>query len=163
MCGELTAKEAYEPILGDLLYSPYELLMNFIYWKDFEYAGSERICSRWACLFLIEPSSGMRKAFHKMKGVLLITIDAGCKASIRAEVLDKDSRIQRIFQVLSFRKVDGEWFVKDIDLVETQNKNRAHFEIEGAAVGLTLDADFFRTENMKHGVPAIGNKCYKLL
>lgn len=142
----LSGEELLEPLLPEVTFSPFELQMPFIYWNDYVYEGSERVKGRPAHFFLLYPPSDDPAYAHL--GAVRAVIDADFNVILRAEILDPEGQALKTIKVQSFKKVDEQWIVKRIDLVDEVTRDRTRFEVTAAAVGLALDASWFEPASL---------------
>lgn len=139
----LNGEEAFEPIMPGLLYSPFDLQMPFIYWKDFVYEGPTLIgASRVAQQFLMLPPKGSPSAERGIAGVR-VGLDDIYNALWRIEIVNTTGSVASRFAVESFRKVQDQYIVKRITLTNYPSKDRTTFDVEKASVGLSLNRDLF--------------------
>lgn len=142
----LRGEELFEPVVANVTFSPFELQMPFVYWDDYVYEGTERVKGRPAHFFLLYPPSDEPKYAHI--GAVRAIIDADFNVILQAEILDPEGRPLKTIKVQSFKKVDGQWIVKRIDLVDETTRDRTRFEVTAAAVGLTLDPRWFEPASL---------------
>lgn len=136
----------FEPILPDLLYSPFDLQMPFVYWDEFTYEGPSLVgATRVAQQFLMQPPAGSASEQRGIAGVR-IGLDDTYNALWRIEVLDTSSEVASRFAVESFQKVQDQYIVKCITLTDYPTKDRTTFDVTAAALGLVLDARLFSAD-----------------
>jgi len=141
---ELIEGEAlFEPIMPGLLYSPFDLQMPFVYWKDFTYEGPTLVgASRVAQQFLMQPPATSASAQRGISGVR-VGLDDTYNALWRIEVVNAESEISSRFAVESFKKVQGQYIVKRITLTDYNSRDRTTFEVKAAALGISLNRNLF--------------------
>jgi hypothetical protein len=136
----------FEPLLPGLLYSPFDLQMPFIYWEAFEYEGPSLVgSSRVAQQFLMRPPEDSASARRGISGVR-VGLDDIYNALWRIEVFDTKGAMTSRFAVESFKKVQSQYIVKRITLAAYPSRDRTTFEVKAAAVGLSVERDFFDPE-----------------
>ncbi|MDQ8207030.1 hypothetical protein QEH52_05895 [Coraliomargarita sp. SDUM461003] len=139
----------FEPILPDLLYSPFDLQMPFVYWEQFTYEGPTLVgATRVAQQFLMHPPEGSASAARGISGVR-VGLDDTYNALWRIEVMDTDEEVASRFAVESFQKVQEQYIVKRITLTEYPSKDRTTFDVESASVGISLDRELFSPLSMR--------------
>lgn len=149
---ELDEVQMAEPLLEQLLYTPFDLAMPFVYW-DATYLGPERVRGRRAQLFLMSAPEGVRRSLPHWDRVQ-VALDDDFHALLRAQIMDAEDQPQRSFSIRSFKEVDGQYIVKGVDLVDEVSRDRTRFEVLGAAVGLRLPADIFQPATLRgNGLP----------
>lgn len=135
--------QLFEPVLEGLLYSPFDLQMPFVYWEDFVYEGPALVgASRVAQQFLMLPPEGSASAARGIVGVR-IGLDDTYDALWRIEVMAGDDDASSRFSVESFKKVQDQYIVKRITLLDNSSRDRTTFHVTAAAVGLALDVDLY--------------------
>ena len=141
---ELIEGEAlFEPIMPGLLYSPFDLQMPFVYWKDFIYEGPTLVgVSRVAQQFLMQPPVLSASAQHGISGVR-VGLDDTYNALWRIEVVNAESEVTSRFSVESFKKVQGQYIAKRMTLTDYTSRDRTTFEVKAAALGISLNHNLF--------------------
>lgn len=135
----------FEPILPDLLYSPFDLQMPFVYWHDFTYEGPTLIgASRVAQQFLMHPPEGSASAARGIAGVR-VGLDDTYDALWRVEVVNAEGEDISSFSVERLKKVQGQYIVKRITLKDSATRNSTSFQVKAASVGLSLKRDLFNS------------------
>ena len=136
----------FAPILPDLLYSPFDLQMPFIYWESFSYEGPALIgASRVAQQFMMQPPVGSASAQRGISGVR-VGLDDTYNALWRIEVMNLEGEVASRFSVESFQKVQEQYIVKRITLRDYPSKNSTTFKVVAASVGILLNRDLFCPE-----------------
>lgn len=139
---EITGPALFEPVIPGVVYSPFDLQMPFIYWDDFSYEGPVRVQSRIAQQFLMSPPEGSLSGERGI-GAVRVCLDDSYDALLRIEVLDGDGDELSRFTVESFKKVQGQYIVKEITLKDYATRDRTRFQVKAASVGLSLKAQVF--------------------
>ena len=141
---ELIEGEAmFEPIMPSLLYSPFDLQMPFVYWKDFTYEGPTLVgATRIAQQFLMQPPALSASAQRGISGVR-VGLDDTYNALWRIEVMNAESEVSSRFAVESFKKIQDQYIVKRITLKNYSSRDRTTFEVNAAAVGISLNRNLF--------------------
>lgn len=133
----------FEPIMPGLLYSPFDLQMPFVYWKDFTYEGPTLVgVTRVAQQFLMQPPVTSACAERGISGVR-VGLDDTYNALWRVEVMNAEGEVSSRFAVESFKKVQEQYIVKRITLKDYTSRDRTTFEVKAAAVGISLNRDLF--------------------
>ena len=141
---ELIEGEAlFEPIMPGVLYSPFDLQMPFVYWKDFTYEGPTLVgATRIAQQFLMQPPALSASVQRGISGVRL-GLDDSYNALWRIEVMNAESEVSSRFAVESFKKIQDQYIVKRITLTDYSSRDRTTFEVKAAAVGISLNQKLF--------------------
>jgi hypothetical protein len=140
----LTDDALMQPLFDGVLYRPFDLLMPFIYWDEYQYEGPKAIGTRLVHQFLMRPPAGTKLS---EVGAVRMGLDSQYQALMRIEMLDALKEVATRFEVESFKKVQGQYIVKRITLGETSSGERTRFRVLAAAVGLQLPAAVFDPEN----------------
>jgi len=133
----------FEPIMPGLLYSPFDLQMPFVYWKDFTYEGPTLVgVTRVAQQFLMQPPVTSACAEQGISGVR-VGLDDTYNALWRIEVMNAESKVSSRFAVESFKKIQEQYIVKRITLTDYTSRDRTTFEVKAASVGISLNRNLF--------------------
>lgn len=136
--------DLFKPLLPGLVYSVFDLQMPFIFWDDFVYEGPALVgASRIAQRFLMIPPEGSESARQGISGVR-VSLDDTYNALWRVEVLDEEGNIRSKFSVESFKKVQEQYIVKRITLIDYHSKDRTTFKVVDASVGQKLEDELFK-------------------
>jgi hypothetical protein len=133
---ELPETAWHEPLFPGIVYTPFDLLMPFMYWPKYEYGGPVRIMSRVADLYVMQPPEGAGAPVR-------VALDREFNALVRAEQLDAAGQTARQFEMVSVEKVQGQWLMKRLDLLDLAGRDKDRFGVAAAALNLTLDPKIF--------------------
>ena len=129
--------------MPSLLYSPFDLQMPFVYWKDFTYEGPTLVgATRIAQQFFMQPPAFSASAERGISGVR-VGLDDTYNALWRIEVINAESEVSSRFAVESFKKIQEQYIVKRITLTDYSSRDRTTFEVKAAAVGISLNQKLF--------------------
>lgn len=145
---ELDQAQMTEPLLEQLLYTPFDLAMPFVYW-DATYIGPDRVRGRRAQLFLMRAPEDVRRLLPDWDQVE-VALDNEFDALLRAQIVDAQGAPQRSFRIRSFKEVGGQYIIKGVDLVDENSRDRTRFEVLGATVGLRLPPAVFQPETLRN-------------
>lgn len=143
----------HAPLLPGIVYTPYDLQMPFFHWADFAYEGSRRLKGRAVHYFLLYPPELDARYAHI--GAVRVAIDADFNVAVRAETLDLDGNALRRLEVRSVKKIDEQWIVSRIDLIDLQSRDRTQLRVTAARVGLLLPSILFTPEGLREDLPSI--------
>ena len=130
-----------QPIVEGLTFTPFELQMPFLFWTDYVYEGTKKLLGRPAHYFILYPPGNFE---HPEICAVRVAIDADFMVMLMAEELGSDGQAIKEFRINGFKKIDGQWIVKEIDLVDRQSKNRSRFKVIEADVALDLAESIFK-------------------
>lgn len=157
---ELDEAQMIEPLLPDLLYTPFDLAMPFVYW-DASYIGPDRVRGRRAQIFLMSAPEAVR-AVRPQWDQVLIALDDEFNALLRAEIVDAGRQVLRSFRIRSFKEVSGQYIIKGVDLVDEVSREKTRFEVIEAGVGLRLPQPVFAPSSLGNNalpqLPAIATE-----
>ena len=156
---ELRNADMFTPLLPQVLYTPFHLLMPFIYWDDWEALPPKRIKGRPARQFLMLPPKNYAHIAPKLKAVRM-ALDAQFNALLRADMLDVSDKPLFSFKVLTFKKVQELWIPRSIDLVSSLTRDKTRFKVWAAALNLDLPTEAFTPEGLKHAPPLIPRESF---
>lgn len=137
----------FESLYPDLTYSAFDLQMPYLYWPEFRYDGAERVKGRPAQLFTFLPPEAIRAARPELQAVRA-AIDDDYLALLRVDYLGVEGEVFKSLQVLNFKKVDGTWMIKAIDLIDARAREKTRFRVRSAAVNLQLEPAVFSPEQL---------------
>ena len=149
---ELPPEKWREPLFAGMIYTPFDLLMPFLYWPD-TYAGARRTnMGSGVDLYTMKAPDT-----EKANGVAAVklTIDRELKALQRAEQLDAKGVLVRQFDLNEFAKVQDEWMVKSADLMNLATRDYDRFLVTRAAMKLKLSAAIFDPAKLATPAPEL--------
>ena len=135
----------HQPLLPEIVYTPFDFLMPFLYWENYEYAGAKRMRSRVARNFLMVPD--VTSVVPDWLQAVRIGIDDAYNALLHIEIVEKPDRTRSSFTIESFKQVQGQWIVKGIVLKDWKSRDRTRFKVLSASVGLTFSHAVFSPTN----------------
>lgn len=141
------------PLLPGINYTPFDLQMPFMHWRDFAYEGSRRLRGRPVHYFLLYPPED--DARYAGIGAVRVAIDADFNVAVRAETLDPEGEPTRRLEVQSVKEVDDQWIVRRIDLIDLRSRDRTRLVVTAARVGLDLPDELFTPEGLTEDLPPI--------
>ncbi len=158
----IEGEAVFAPLMDGLVYTAFDLQMPFIYWDDFKYEGpSLALKSRVAQQFLMYPPVGSAAAVHGVEAVR-IGIDDTYNALLGVEVLGEGDAVLTDFSVGSVQKVQGQYIVKRISILDRGTRDKTTFEVQAASLGLGLSAAFFDPLR-SDGAPEIPEGLFEVL
>lgn len=132
-----------KPLREELIFSPFELLMPFVYWDDWVYEGSDRVKGRPAYHFLFYPPVDFP---NPELGAVRVTLDARFNALLRAQLLSPAGEPLKTLQINRLKRINEQWIVREIDLLDERSRDKTRFRVEAAAVGVALPGEIFAAE-----------------
>lgn len=111
-----------------------DLTLSFLWWRGGTTVGTETIRGR-SCLVVEVPTPAGEstpeagtQAGRQYKRVLL-WIDEKLHVVLRAEGYDSDGKLVRRFWINSFKKIDGKWMIKDMEVESFPSTHRTRLRI----------------------------------
>jgi hypothetical protein len=103
-----------------------DLSLSYLWWPDGETVATDRIRGRFC--YVIELPAPME---HEGEfSAVRVWIDPKINMLLMAEAYDHDRERIRRLTVESFKKVDGVWFIKDIDVVSYPSRDRSRLRVD---------------------------------
>lgn len=158
----ITGDALFQPVVPDLVYTPFELQMPFIYWEQWSYVGRDRTKGRGVHVFDMLPPPDIAKAQPELSAVRLY-IDHKFAALLKAEILGSDGKPMRTFKINKIKKVQGRYIVREIDLFDEKTRDKTRFTVNAAATGLALPYSIFEPGDLLNPPPAIPADQFELL
>lgn len=155
----LSLSEWTKPLVPPLIFTPFDLIMPFIFWDEFYYQGSSRVRGRPAHQFMFFPPEDFARDNPEI-GAVRTSLDTRFNALLQVEVIDADDQVIRTLNVMNFRQVDEQWIVRSVELIDRQTRDRASFEVYGAAVGLALPEEFMLPDALEKGSNPVRQEDY---
>ena len=137
----------FSPLFPELVLTPFELQMPFLFWEDYIYEGVSKLKGRRAFSFLMIPPLAIQNANPKMEAVR-VAIDAKFKVLIKAEILGPRRQSLKTFKIISLKKTQNQVIIKRIDLLDEISRKKTRFIVTGADLSLSIDDTFFRPETL---------------
>jgi len=131
---ELPPESWHEPLFPGLVYTPFDLLMPFMFWPKFEYDGPERVGGRVADAYVMLPPDSPTTT--PPAEPVRVALNREFNALVRAEQLDAARQPARELDVLSFENVEGQWLPKAFDLLNVTGRDKDRFAVTAAALNL---------------------------
>lgn len=132
----------FEPIFEGVLYTPFDMQMQFIFWDRYSYEGPSRVLSRIGQNFLMFPpadSLAERNGLHAVR----VAIDDTYYALLRAEVLEDEDQVRSRFTVRGIKKIQDNYIVKEIEIKNMITKDATTFKVKAACLGLKFTDSTF--------------------
>jgi hypothetical protein len=145
---EVPEAEWHQPLFAGTVYTPFDLLMPFLFWKDYDYNGTNRIEGSAVDVYTMKPPAAEQSG----GGAVRISIDRKLGNLVVAEQLDAKGAVLRKFDLRDFAKVQGRWMLKTCELLNVAGRDYDRFEVTGAAMNLQIDAEIFNPAHL--GTPA---------
>jgi len=137
---EVPATEWRTPLFPGTVYTPFDLLMPFLYWADSTYAGTDRPNGRGVDMFVLKPPAS---APVPSIGSVRISMDREFLNLVRTEQFDPKGKLVRKFDLQSFAKVQEQWMIQTCQLLDVTTGDYDRFDVKSAAMKQKLDAVIF--------------------
>ena len=147
---ELPPEKWREPLFPGMIYTPFDLLMPFLFWPDFSYHGADRVMGSAVDLYTMNAPTA-----EKANGIAAVrlTIDRELSALKIAEQLDAKGTLVRRFELNEFAKVQEQYMVKSADLMDLASRDYDLFQVTRAVMKLKLDPVIFSPAKLATPAP----------
>jgi len=143
----LEGADLFKPLLPGIAYRPFDLQMPFIYWDNFKYVGTGVVQSRSVQQFEMYPPEDSYANENGVHAVRL-GLDDNYDALLRVEVLDTSGDELTRFTIGGWKKVEGQYVVKEVTIKDYTTGDRTRFEVEASSVGLKLNPAIFNVDRL---------------
>ena len=150
----------FEPVFDGVLFTPFDLQMPFIFWKDYEYEGPTRVRSRIGQRFFMQSPEDSLARENGITAVRIL-LDDTYYALLKAAVFRGGAEPHSTFEASVLRKVQDQWIVREVSLKDLQTRDVTDFNVKAASVGLVFDAAVFDPK-ADAGVPQIAPSLFKV-
>lgn len=140
-----------KPIVEEFVFTPFHILMPFIYWNDSTYTGGTKVKGRKVQIFELKPP----KDYSADISMVRIYLDDVYNALIKAEIFAKDGSMETELTVSTIKKIQEQWIAKKIDLIDSKRKDKLSFQVKQAALNLDIENSIFQSENLRKLYPQI--------
>lgn len=144
----------FNPLFNNIPYTPFDLSLSFLFWPEFTYEGPQKVKGRLAQLFIMLPPASLVQAIPNLGG-MHIAMDMEYNVLLQADMLNKANESVKSIRLNSFKNVNGEYIIKQFDVIDNITRNKVRFEVDSAAVGLSIDPSYFIPENLAMQNPQI--------
>lgn len=128
---EVPSSKWREPFLPGLLYTPFDLMLPFLYWTDCKYNGTDRILGRGVDVYTMNPPPAEKAAgLQPVK----IYLDRELDALVRTQQLDAKGKVVQQFDLDKVAKVQGKWMLKSCQLIDEATGDYDIFDVLAAAL-----------------------------
>ncbi|MDR1590601.1 MAG: outer membrane lipoprotein-sorting protein [Puniceicoccales bacterium] len=149
-CSEKSIKMTLDmPIQREHLLSFSDILLPFLDEKSCEYRHSKRVQGRNTHII----------RFKEMTGRLIdIAYDPGFEAILQIEYFDEKEKLLRTFKLLNFKKAQGMWLMKSIEIKDIPNNTTTQLTIKKVAIGQAIPSNIFDKNGLEK--PPVDNLVY---
>lgn len=140
----------FEPLAGSD-FTVFDLLMPYIYWQRFRYEGRSTLRGRPTHVFMMYPPEEDGSLKSHVSAVRLY-IDEEVNAMVQVELYGPDEAIAKTVSIGSFKKVDDQWLVDEIDVRDESKRDKTRFKVLDANLGLDLPRSLFEPQSLTENV-----------
>ena len=126
-------------------------MMPFLDWPDYAYEGTRRFRGREVHFFLLYPP--LDDPVAESIGGVRVAVDANFNVAVRTETLDSTGNALRRLDVRSVKKVDEQWMIRRLDLVDLETRDRTRLVVNAARIGLALEPSLFTPKGLTQPLP----------
>ena len=138
--------ELLQPLMPSLDFTALDLQMGFIFWPNYTYEGRQK--SRRAIhSFLMHPPPELSEALSQISGIRIM-IDERFNSLSKVELLDSNGAVQKSWHLRQFKKVGGQYTIKEIDYFNEINRRKTRFSVKKAYTDLALPSSLFQIESL---------------
>lgn len=152
---EIGPDKINQPLWEGVIFTPFDLLRSFVYWPKYTYSGTKRVQGRPGHFFTMYPPGTV----DNIKAVN-IALDMSYNFLLKTEIVDDSGNIARTFKLNSFKKVQGQYILKEADLVNETTRDKTRFEVKAAALGLDIDGEYFNPSTLSKQAPPIDQRWF---
>ena len=142
----LSNESLYDPLLPVLNYSAFDLAFQFLFWENAQYVGPLRVHGTPAHVYRLLPDPNQSPVPYSY---LRIVLHAGHNTLMRADFFDQSEQLLKSLNVRSFKKVQDEWLVKEIDALDPIQHHKTRFTTHRAALNRDMPPSYFDAEWQK--------------
>lgn len=150
----------FEVVDDQITLTAFDLMMPFIYWKDWSYEGVTKVNSRVAHAFLLKAPETLRDNPLGLHGVVVF-LDESFNALLKAEYVTVDDVVFKSLRLIDIKKVDDVWLPKTFDFLDEESRDKTRLRIREAAVHLDFSDHPFGQGVIPDRVPEIPLSLYK--
>ena len=150
----------FEIVDEQITLTAFDLMMPFIYWKDWSYEGVTKVNSRVAHAFLLKAPETLLDNPLGLHGVVVF-LDESFNALLKAEYVTADDVVFKSLRLIDIKKVDDVWLPKTFDFLDEETRDKTRLRIREAAVHLDFSDHPFGQGVIPEGVPEIPLSRYK--
>lgn len=151
--------EALKPLHPGLVFTPYDLQLPFIHWRDAKYRETARFRATPTDYFRMTPDATFRTA-HPEVGSVLLGFTRAYSALVRAETVDAKGRTLRDLRAESFGKLQGQWIIREMQLRDGVTRATDTLTVKSAALNRALPPEVFTPEGLAAALPAENESAY---
>ncbi len=152
----------FSPLFNNIAYTPFEFSLSFLFWPEFTYQGPQKVKGRVAQVFIMLPPANLVQAIPNLGGMHL-AMDMEYNVLLQADMLNKSNESVKSIRLNSFKKVNGEYIIKQFDVIDNVTGDKTRFEVDSAALGLSIDPSYFLPENLALPNPQISCEYFSFL
>ncbi len=159
---ELGGEELFEPIFPELVVSPFDLQMPFIYWPTYVFEGKSRKLGRTVFAFLMYPPETVKKQ-NPVLGAVRILLEEKSRQWLKAELIDREGQPLKSFKIISVKRMGQEGFPKTIDFFDERTRSKTRFLVLAAALGQNFPKDNFSPDRLAGEIPKVSPEAFTYL
>lgn len=137
---KIPESEWFKPMLGGLVYSPFDILMPYRFWEA-RYDSAGRI-GQAVYFFALAAPEGFKGGVSKV--VLALTRDFNAPA--QTEIFGGDGKLVKTVSLGSVKKVDGLWIMRESSARDELSRDKDILRFRAAKLRAALPASVFSTD-----------------
>ena len=139
---KLSYADFVRPLVEGMSQTIFDMMMPFVFWKEWRYEKSGRIIGRPSHLYEFSPPNEVRTLAPDLQKVRL-TLDDVYEAPLRVEIFGRRGVPDKTFRLVSLKKVGETWIAKTLDIRDARSRSRTRFSVTAAATNLDLGERLF--------------------
>lgn len=146
----ISSDRYFEPIVGSD-FTVFDLLLPYMYWQEFYYEGRTDFRGRSSHVFWLYPPAEDELLKTKVSGVRVF-IDGEFSSPMLVEIYDAEKTHVKTLTPVGLKKVDGQYFMNQIDVRNEITRDKTRFKVLDAAMGVELPISIFTPEGLVDAV-----------
>ena len=138
---ELPPTEWSKPLAEGFLYSPFDLLMPYKFWKP-AYEGAGRI-GQAVHFFRLAPYDSAAAGQNSVR----LALSREFSSPVQAQILSSDSRPLKTLKLASVKKIDSRWIMREAELRDESSRDKDILHFESANLRDSLPKSIFDTQS----------------
>ena len=138
---ELPPTEWSKPLAEGFLYSPFDLLMPYKFWKP-AYEGAGRI-GQAVHFFRLAPHDSAAAGQNSVR----LALSREFSSPVQAQILSSDSRPLKTLKLASVKKIDSRWIMREAELRDESSRDKDILRFESANLRDSLPKSIFDTQS----------------
>jgi hypothetical protein len=150
--GTVDARSLFEPLVGTVDITAFDLQMPYLYWADARVVGLNRIRGRPAYAFVFRPPAAIAAVRPDLAAVRAF-IDTEFDRPLQVEIIGPDGRVTKTLSIVELKKVDGQYLLEEFDERNEVTRDYTRFQLTAVALGRDAPAGVLSPEGLANPAP----------